>query len=115
MDVDRFKATSLNGRLPSSEDAPLTPDSPASTSEIRKHHKLALPPPSLILNQNRSRRGSNTLSEKANNQTKEVRESARRMIADGLMPLETVSRLTRMSMTMVHELAAEVAWKSKQR
>ncbi len=40
--------------------------------------------------------------------TKDSREFAKRMIMDGIMPLETVARLSGLSMAVVRELTVEI-------
>ena len=57
----------------------------------------------------RKKDGLECPSEKIENKSKKVREFARRMIVDGIMPLEKISRLAGLSMASVQELAARIA------
>lgn len=57
-----------------------------------------------------------TLESSSNSTTsspRDAREFATRMLMNGIMPLETVSRLTKLSMGAVQELAAKVALNSE--
>ena len=48
-------------------------------------------------------------SEKIGGNSRKAREFAHRMIVDGIMPLEKISRLAGLSMASVQELAARIA------
>ena len=48
-------------------------------------------------------------SDKIEDNSRKAWEFARRMIVDGIMPLETISRLTGLSRASVQELAARIA------
>lgn len=52
-------------------------------------------------------------SKKAGNSPRDSREFARRMIMSGIMSLETVSRLSGLSLTAVQELATRIALNSQ--
>lgn len=47
-------------------------------------------------------------SEKVEYSPRKAREFARRMVVDGIMPFETISRLTGLSPASVRELAARI-------
>ena len=48
-------------------------------------------------------------SAKIENKSQKAREFARRMVVDGIMPLETISRLTGLSTASLWVLAARIA------
>lgn len=51
-------------------------------------------------------------SEQVEASPKKAREFARRMVVDGIMPFETISRLTGLSPASVRELAARITMNS---
>ena len=57
----------------------------------------------------RKKDGSKFPSEKIEDNSREAWEFAHRMIVDGIMPLEKISRLAGLSMASVQELAARIA------